>query len=1351
MRRSTAFSSAALLLALLSRVLPSGGAVASPARSPIPVSGWALGPDGNPLAGAQVALVPFGSEADHSRRELEGQTGPAPAATVVTGPDGAFQLAAPAPGLWKVVVGAQGLMSMETRLLLVDETELPAVELQPDAKLAVQVTDGAGSPLAGARVRVAAGEPSRLELGPAWQVPVRSARTDPQGAAVLPRLEGEALLVQAGLEGQPPAEVRDVRTGSVRLRLPAGASRRVRVLDASGTKPLSGVLVQVGEHRWPAGRTAADGLVSVPLPPAGRQEKVLLTAADGSRLETSIGRPGTSGAEPLPLRLPALAAVSGRIVSARDGRPVAGALLWSQATGAVEHAAADGTYRIEVPADQEARLAVAARGFLMAEIAVSPERASRRAPTLALEPALSAAGTVVDEQGRPVAGVELTAEPRPTAALPPAARRSGGTTRTSAAGSFRMRPLAARVSHELRLAKPGFAPALAEIPPLDPSRPAPPLRIVLRKGRTGFGHVVDRREKPVAGARTALRPVPGRPDAPRYPAATGPDGRFEIRDLPAGLYELTARGRGFAPLTIPGLRVPPGNGSFDLGTVILVAGVAVEGQVSDPQGRPIPEAEVRLTAAGGSPAASGPDESPSPIFTGPDGSFRIEDRRPGETVDLVVQHAGYAPASAPGLRLPREQPVRIVLQPTATVAGSTVDPDGHPVPGALILVLPSNPVHVGGADRSLQAQSDENGRFQIEGVRPGSFEIRATAPGRQEARLAGLEAQAGQDLQGIEVVLTPGAVLAGRVLSPAGQPVPGAEVSLLPEGSATVSLLSVGAVLSDEQGRYRLEGISPGTHAVRAEHEEYRPVQRRLDVQAGANTLDLTLEPGAALSGRVVDPLGAPVAGARVFLRPRSDESPRGLPDDTSGPDGSFTLPGLADGTYRLLAEREGFARSREGQEVVVAGRSVTGIEIQLTPGGAIVGQLLGLDFTELSQVQVRTDAGQTGRILPDGSYRIDDVEPGQQRVVAALSGGSRQAEGQVALEPGASEARLDLDFGKGLKLTGRVLRNGEPLAGEGVLLSGTERAGRWGDTDLEGRFRFEGLDAGRYILQVVSRRGEPRHKEEMEIAADRDVLIELSAASISGRVVDAADRSPIANARVVLAAPEAERAPNGPFPAEALTDSRGVFQLRDVAEGSWKVRALVADYAPAEADVQVAGAPVDGLELAVRATEGVTLEVLLPTGSPPGAVRVTLLDPGGRVVSSETYTPGEGGRMRIAGVPPGAWDLLLDADGAALISVPVTAPGHAGRIVLPQPGGLSLRVPSLADGQIGAKVHLRDPRGRPFRILGASELDVSSGALDLHRLSPGAWRVTVIAADGRTWSQTAVIASGSTAQLILK
>jgi hypothetical protein len=327
------------------------------------------------------------------------------------------------------------------------------------------------------------------------------------------------------------------------------------------------------------------------------------------------------------------------------------------------------------------------------------------------------------------------------------------------------------------------------------------------------------------------------------------------------------------------------------------------------------------------------------------------------------------------------------------------------------------------------------------------------------------------------------------------------------------------------------------------------------------------------------------------------------------------------------------------------------------------------------------------------------------------------------------------------------VLRNGEPVAGAGVLLTPAGDAGRWGDTDVDGRFRFEGLDAGRYGLEVVGRHGEKQHGEPVDLAADRDVLIEIRSGSVSGQVIDAADRSPIAGARVVLAAEDAS--------AETTTDSRGAFLLRDVPPGTWKVRALKADFAPAEEEVRVpAEAPVDGVELSLKATEGLTLRVLLPSGQPPAAVRAAVLDSSGRAVSSAVYSPGEDGKVRIPGVVPGAWELLLDADGAAPLSVQVTAPGDAGRVVLPPPAGLELTVPALAAAPESARVRLNDAAGRLFRtLLGGqpfSEIGLNAGSARVERIAPGPWRLTVTAADGRVWTGTAFLTPGGIARVTL-
>ncbi|PYQ56846.1 MAG: hypothetical protein DMF53_24290, partial [Acidobacteria bacterium] len=351
--------------------------------------------------------------------------------------------------------------------------------------------------------------------------------------------------------------------------------------------------------------------------------------------------------------------------------------------------------------------------------------------------------------------------------------------------------------------------------------------------------------------------------------------------------------------------------------------------------------------------------------------------------------------------------------------------------------------------------------------------------------------------------------------------------------------------------------------------------------------------------------------------------------------------------------------------------------------------------------------------------------------------------------EPGASEARLDLNFSGGHTLTGVVLRNGEPLAGAALLLTRPSQALR-ASTDLQGAFRFEGLADGSYELNAGTGTG-AWHKETVEITGDQTIRVELHTASLSGRVVDATDSSPVSGARIFVKSPEGG-SKNNPFFSDATTDARGVFRLAEVEEGAWTVQATKEGYAAGERQIEVGDPPLGDVEIRLDPTEGVTVEALLPTGRPPERVRVAALDGGGATVSTGTYLTGENGRARIPNVPPGSWLLLIEADQSAPATVPAPVPGPAVHVVLPPAGQLRVQVPDLkGDATVvlssGGGVY----RGFDWDGRVRSEWDLNDGARSFDRLPAGVWQVTARAADGRSWSGTATVTPGGLAVVELR
>src|SRR5262249_2738569 len=134
----------------------------------------------------------------------------------------------------------------------------------------------------------------------------------------------------------------------------------------------------------------------------------------------------------------------------------------------------------------------------------------------------------------------------------------------------------------------------------------------------------------------------------------------------------------------------------------------------------------------------------------------------------------------------------------------------------------------------------------------------------------------------VDLTLTRPGAIRGRVLGPGGQGVLGnARVDATPEAETVPEIPDPRAEPSDpavgrrahalsarDDGSFRLWPLRPGRWDVAVRGVGYQAdIRRGVEVREGEDTVvDLTLERGGAIEGRLVDASGAPLEGLRGMI-----------------------------------------------------------------------------------------------------------------------------------------------------------------------------------------------------------------------------------------------------------------------------------------------------------------------------------------------------------------------------------------------------------------------------------------------------------------------------------------------------
>ncbi|HKB16627.1 MAG TPA: carboxypeptidase regulatory-like domain-containing protein, partial [Planctomycetota bacterium] len=300
-------------------------------------------------------------------------------------------------------------------------------------------------------------------------------------------------------------------------------------------------------------------------------------------------------------------------------------------------------------------------------------------------------------------------------------------------------------------------------------------------------------------------------------------------------------------------------------------------------------------------------------------------------------------------------------------------------------------------------------------------------------------------------------------------------------------------------------------------------------------------------------------------------------------------------GAIRLGVVHDSFASASSGPIEAKDGEVVDGVLILLSRGGALDGHALreGEPGPPGTRIRVSLFGGpleawsqsRDSVIDESGYFKVEGLPPGRYSVVATvpprpderMDGESfrRRSHHAVAVvEDGRTTRVVFPDHPEGpCTLRGRVLRGEEGVEGATVRVVPTQPPGNpdpfrmplSGRTSAGGTFKIEHVPPGWATLRVqASPTGgadgfAPKSLSiEIPDRPDHEIDVQLSDATISGRVVRAADGAPVSGVRVEALPATLHLTQDLALTpvAGVLTDEEGRYRVSDLEPGRYVVRA---------------------------------------------------------------------------------------------------------------------------------------------------------------------------------------------------
>lgn len=620
-------------------------------------------------------------------------------------------------------------------------------------------------------------------------------------------------------------------------------------------------------------------------------------------------------------------------------------------------------------------------------------------------------------------------------------------------------------------------------------------------------------------------------------ARANDEGRYAVT-VPAGHWRIEARSDDYFPSRSIVQVTEDATMNFD-----LLPGASIEGVVQDEHGIPMPDALVSYGVL--VPRESGytftPASAEQSTRADSTGRFRLAPLRPASYQLLARTESASTPAPVSvrvGLLEARDG-ITLVVKPGHALTGRVFDDADALVAGARVVAR-----HRAGSE--VEALSDEEGGFRLQGLHDGAWSVHAAA-GRGDVG-AGVTVLVGADPEPVDLRLTRGGRIRGHVRDGAGT-----HVTLgLPAGPMAVADFSRAKAMRDldvvvaEDGSFLFGSVPPGAWVVRARADDGHVGSVSVELEpAGEAEVELELEAPGACSG-TLDNRGGDRTGVRVGLRQGDRRlaatglDARGAFEFTRVPAGRWSLEVLHHGASIPIVEGPKEVELESDQHAEVS--LVVDSESQVLRGRVV--DIEGAPVAD-AHVEVRpTKGGETRQAVTDAEGRFELASASAATYRVDVTGPDDL--GRAGVKGLAPDADLEVVLREPASVRGRVLADGRPVQRFQLRPTGLSVLGPYVSDD-DGRFILEDVRPGDFTVTALASQGVASHTMRLEDGDVAEVTLELLPWAVArGRVVDS-EGGPVAKARVEVSS-EAGRAEGSD--RAVSTDAEGRFSLEGLGPG---------------------------------------------------------------------------------------------------------------------------------------------------------------------------------------------------------